>query len=74
MLFRSASTKGATALFATKLGLVLAAVVVMKLTDRSVYGGNPEPAGVSGTARALAVISIFLWTAAIVTGRYMAYA
>lgn len=75
MLFApDATTKGATMLFVTKLGLVLLAVIAVKLTDRIVFGRDAEPARVTNTARLLAVASLLLWAAAIATGRYMAYA
>lgn len=74
MLFAAdASTKGATRLFVVKLGLVLLAVIVVKFTDRSVFGTDPEDARVTGTGKMLAVASLFLWAAAILAGRYMAY-
>ena len=69
-----ATTKGATTVFALKLGLVAMAVIVVKLTDWSVYGREAEAAPVSGAGKALAVTSLALWTAAIALGRYMAYA
>ena len=75
MLFAAdATTKGATQLFVAKLGLVFLAVIVINLTDRSVFGRDPEGGRVTGMAKALAVASLFLWAAAIATGRYMAYA
>jgi hypothetical protein len=73
MLFAAdASTRGSTRLFVFKLGLVALAVLVVKLTDRSVFAGA-GPARISGGARALAATSLVLWTAAILAGRLMAY-
>ena len=69
-----ATTKGATTIFVIKLGLVGVAVIVVKLTDRSVFGDDAEAARVTGVGRMLAVASLLLWAAAIATGRYMAYA
>jgi len=67
-----ATTKGATLLFVTKLGLVALAVVNIAAIRRVVYrtGAEPSP-GV--LARGLAITSILLWIAAIGTGRWMAY-
>lgn len=67
-----ATTKGATLLFVTKLGLIALAVVNIMAIRRVVYRPDVEPAtGI--TARALAITSIVLWIAAIGTGRWMAY-
>jgi hypothetical protein len=75
MLFAAdAATKGATSIFVIKLGLVLVAVVVVQLTNRSVFGRDAEPVSIPPAARLLAVASLLLWAAAIATGRYMAYA
>jgi hypothetical protein len=68
-----ATTKGATLLFASKLALIVMAVVTLVALRRVVYVGRSEPS-VGPTARALAVLSILLWIAAIGTGRWMAYA
>jgi hypothetical protein len=74
MLFAAeATTKGTTTIFMVKLGLVAVAVAVMRLTERSVYGRGLPIAAVTGTARALAAVSVVLWMAAIATGRFMAY-
>ncbi len=75
MLFAAdAATKGATMLFVSKLSLVGLAVIVVKLTDRSVFGDDADAAQVTGMAKTLAVASLLLWAGAIATGRYMAYA
>ena len=75
MLFAAeATTKGSTTIFIFKLGLVAVAVAVMKLTEQSVYGRGRHAAVVTGTAKALAALSVVLWIAAIATGRFMAYA
>jgi hypothetical protein len=67
-----ATTKGATLLFVTKLGLIAIAVVNIIAIRRVVYRPDTEPS--SGiAAHALAVTSIVLWIAAIGTGRWMAY-
>jgi hypothetical protein len=68
-----ATTKGATLLFVTKLGLIAIAVMNLIAIRRVVYRRDTEPAA-GPTARALAIASIVLWVAAIGTGRWMAYA
>jgi hypothetical protein len=74
MLFASeATSKGSTALFFFKLGFVAVGVVTIALIRREVYGGSAEPAGVSVTARNLAVVSLAAWIAAITAGRLLAY-
>jgi hypothetical protein len=74
MLFASeATSKGSTPLFFFKLGFVAIGVVTIALIRREVYGGSAEPAGVSVTARNLAVVSLAAWIAAITAGRLLAY-
>jgi hypothetical protein len=67
-----ATTKGATLLFVTKLGLIAIAVVNIVAIRHVVYRPNREPS-TSATARGLAIVSILLWIAAIGAGRWMAY-
>lgn len=67
-----ATTKGATPLFVTKLGLIAIAVVNIVAIRRVVYRPGAEPS-TGPTAKTLAVASILLWIAAIGTGRWMAY-
>ena len=74
MLFAAdASTKGATRLFVFKLGLVAVGVASVLLIERVVFGGDPERAVARWPARALAVVSLVVWGAAITAGRFMAY-
>ncbi len=74
LLFTSdATTKGTTSLFMWKLGIIAVAVIAIQLTNRIVFGNGRPEGQVTGTARALAVASLGLWAAAILTGRYMAY-
>jgi hypothetical protein len=68
-----ATTKGTTVVFMAKLGIIGAALVVLVLTRRVVYGSGHEIATASLKSRALAAVSLALWFAAIATGRYMAY-
>ena len=66
-----ATTKGTTVLFATKLVIVVAAIVVLGRIRKTVFGR--QPAATSSTGAWLAGLSLALWFLAIVTGRYMAY-
>jgi hypothetical protein len=72
MLFATvATTKGTATIFMIKLGLVALGVAAVVLLRRSVYGyAIPQ---ITPSARTWAVISLFIWTAAIATGRLMAY-
>ena len=63
--------KGTTTLFMVKLAIVLVGVVLIPLLRRAVYGG---PAiAVTPMAKTFAAVSLLMWTAATVTGRWMAY-
>jgi hypothetical protein len=74
MLFAADATKrGTSVIFLVKLLLVALGVVTIVLIRRNVYGANAEPVTVSGTAKLLAIASILVWTAAITTGRLLAY-
>jgi hypothetical protein len=68
-----ATTKGVTTIFMWKLVLIGVAVVVIVSTRRVVYGRGVEQASITAGAKALAVISLVVWTAAILAGRLMAY-
>jgi len=67
-----ATTKGTTAVFMAKLGIIAVSVVVLYDIKRRVFGSR-APGFVTPHARVLAAASLVLWLAAIVTGRYMAY-
>jgi hypothetical protein len=67
-----ATTKGTTTLFMFKLACIAAAVVVMVLMRRSIFGRGAG-ASVTAGAKGLALVSLLLWTAAITAGRFMAY-
>jgi hypothetical protein len=74
MLFAADATKrGTSVIFLVKLLLVAAGVVTIVLIKREVYGKHPAPVAVSGTARRLAIASLLVWSAAISTGRLLAY-
>jgi hypothetical protein len=65
---------GTTTIFFSKLGVVVVGVVLIPLLRRAVYGraGLRNPT-ISRTAQAYALLSLLVWTVAIVTGRLMAY-
>ena len=74
MLFAADATKrGTSVIFLVKLLLVASGVVTIVLIRREVYGKNPSPVTVSGTAKLLATASLLVWSAAITTGRLLAY-
>jgi hypothetical protein len=74
MLFAADATKrGTSVIFLVKLLLVAAGVVSIVLIKREVYGKNPSPVTVSGTAKLFAIASLLVWSAAITTGRLLAY-
>jgi hypothetical protein len=74
MLFAADATKRGTSLiFLVKMLLIVCGVVTIFMIKRDVYGVNPEPVAVSGTAKMLAVGSLIAWTAAITAGRLLAY-
>lgn len=64
---------GTTTIFMSKLAIVLAGVALIVLLRRAVYGRRAAAPAVSGRTRAYAVLSLLIWAAAIVTGRFMAY-
>jgi len=67
-----ATTKGTTTVFMAKLGIIVAAVVVLFAMRRSVYGRGTEATSTTA-GRLLAATSLALWLLAVITGRYMAY-
>jgi len=64
---------GTMNLFILKLGLIAAAVSVMKFTERSVFLAADHEIALPRSARALAAVSLFFWVAAITAGRLTAY-
>jgi len=71
LFMTDATTKGTTTVFLAKLVIIVVAIAVLRSIKRSVYGqidGRPPM-----TVKALAAVSLALWLAAIITGRYMAY-
>jgi hypothetical protein len=74
MLFAAdATTKGSTPLFMGKLVLVAFGVLVIVLIRRTVFGDTPDRPRIGAAGRALAVMSLLVWIAAITAGRLMAY-
>lgn len=74
LLVKAAATAGISVLFWTKIGIIVAAMIVVVRMRAAVFtdaeiDGRP----VSRKAKALAVASIVLWLAAIVAGRLLAY-
>lgn len=65
---------GTTTIFLSKLAIVAAGVALIVVLRRSVYGrqGGALPAA-PRAAKICALLSLLIWTAAIVTGRLMAY-
>lgn len=68
-----ATTKGTTRVFMAKLVIIFVAVIVLRSIKRSVYGSDHIDNRPPVTVKALAAVSLALWLAAIITGRYMAY-
>jgi hypothetical protein len=65
--------KGTTTLFMFKLGLVVVGVVLIVVLRRTMYGGAPRAVPVTPATKAIALLSLIVWLAAITTGRFMAY-
>ena len=75
VLFAAAAEfTGVKPIFYVKLGLILAAMIVMSLIRRFVFGalrGPDKP--IPRAAQGLALASLLLWAGAITAGRYTAY-
>jgi hypothetical protein len=69
-----ATTKGATTVFAWKLGVIVLCVANIMLIRRVVFGGGGAAPAARGAAKWLAASSLALWIVAIALGRWMAYA
>jgi hypothetical protein len=69
-----ASTKGASAIFLWKLGVIALCVVNMWLIRRVVFARPAAPATAGALPKLLALSSLALWVIAIALGRWMAYA
>jgi hypothetical protein len=73
LFMTDATTKGTTTVFMAKLGIIAVAIVVLRSIKRSVYGPGQIESRPTTSVKALAAVSLALWLAAIITGRYMAY-
>jgi hypothetical protein len=69
-----ATTKGASAIFVWKLGIIAVCVVNMWLIRRVVFRRPAAPATAGPLPKLLAASSLALWVIAIALGRWMAYA
>jgi hypothetical protein len=67
-------TKGTTAVFMWKLGIIAVGVVMIIALKKKLYGpaSTMDAAGLG--VKVMAAVSLTLWVAAIGTGRWMAYA
>jgi hypothetical protein len=69
-----AEHKAVQTVFFVKLSLIfLALVVYVRLRTLVFRTASPQPALISGEVKALAAVSLLLWTGATVAGRLMAY-
>ena len=74
LLVKAATTAGISVLFWTKIGIIVLAMIVVVRLRAAVFGGpEVDDKAISASAKALALASIVLWTAAIVAGRLLAY-
>jgi hypothetical protein len=73
LFMTDATTKGTTTVFMAKLAIIVVAVVVVMSIRRSAFGSAPISSDPPMSVKALAAVSLALWLAAIITGRYMAY-
>lgn len=74
LLMKAATTAGISGLFWTKIAVIVVSMIVVVRIKATVFS-DPEvdTQPLSVRAKALAVASILLWTAAIVAGRLLAY-
>ena len=70
-----AADKGLLWIFYVKLALIALALVIAFRTRRAIFGASDGASAkeIPGTAKVLAILSLILWTGAIVAGRLMAY-
>jgi hypothetical protein len=73
LFMTDATTKGTTTVFMAKLVIIVVAVVVLRSIRKLAFGERPLSGSAPMAVKALAAVSLALWLAAIVTGRYMAY-
>jgi hypothetical protein len=65
--------KATSLLFGFKMLLIVINLPLLRRLERAVYGQNPEPVVVTGSARQLAAASALLWAGTIFTGRLLGY-
>jgi len=73
LLFVADPKKATTTIFMWKLAIIAAAVMMLMTLKRKLYGEPVHMDHATGAIKAVAVVSILLWVAAIATGRLMAY-
>jgi hypothetical protein len=74
LLFAQRATSLGTAIpFLIKMGLVVASVATLVPLRSLVFHSDADQCEVSGSARLLAIGSIFAWSGAITAGRLLAY-
>jgi hypothetical protein len=74
LLFAADATKrGTDPLFMTKLVFVAIGVAAMVLMRRNVFDAPDEGAAAVPSGKTLAMLSLAAWTAAVTTGRLLAY-
>jgi len=74
LLAAAATSMFGNPVFVVKLALVLLAVAALRWKEVRVFKrGDPNAEEIARLGRKMAILSLFLWTAAIVTGRATAY-
>jgi len=75
LFISEAADKGTLWVFYVKLSFIALALVAAFRTRRLIFGrdGATTVAQIPGSAKALAILSLVLWTGAIFAGRLMAY-
>jgi len=75
LFISEAADKGTLWVFYVKLSFIALALVTAFRTRRLIFGrdGASTVAEIPGSAKALAILSLVLWTGAIFAGRLMAY-
>jgi len=75
LFISEAADKGTLWVFYVKLSFIALALVAAFRTRRLIFGrdGATTVAEIPGSAKALAILSLVLWTGAIFAGRLMAY-
>jgi hypothetical protein len=65
--------KATSLLFGFKMLLIVINLPLLTRLERAVWGQNPEPVLVTGSARQLAAASALLWAGTIFAGRLLGY-